>query len=130
MKLTGCVCPSCGQKTDSSPCWRCGYNFPDFQQEGENKKGAKTTENQELRERVKSTVKDLGFDTTDLYTRRARDGVYMSRSGLHRAWANAGQMESKICLYLESAHRYTTAAMNELKAFARELKRQKKEQSR
>ncbi len=87
-----------------------------------------TTENQELRDRVKNAVKDLGFDTVDLYIRRARDGVYMSRSGLHRAWANTGQTETQISLYLERAHAWTTRAMNELKAFARELKRQRKEQ--
>jgi len=87
-----------------------------------------TRENQELSERVKNAIKDLGFDTVDLYTRTARDGVYMSRSGLHRAWANAAQMENKASLYLESAHRWTTRAMKELKAFAQELKRQRKEQ--
>ena len=88
-----------------------------------------TTENQELRDRVKNTVKNLGFDTADLYTRRARNGVYLSRSGLHRAWANTGQMETESMLFLEKAHAWTTKAMNELKAFARELKRQRKEQN-
>ena len=33
MHLTGADCPQCGQKTDQSPCYNCGYEFPDPEDE-------------------------------------------------------------------------------------------------
>lgn len=37
MKRTGVICPRCGNRTDESPCQVCGYEFPDEEENDENK---------------------------------------------------------------------------------------------
>lgn len=55
MKKTGIICPQCKQKTDQSPCWNCGYEFPD----------------EELTDRAYEIIKDIKWERDSLLYQKA-----------------------------------------------------------
>lgn len=80
-----------------------------------------------LPEIVAAELERLGYDEVDHEIREARKSIYMARSGLHLAWGRAVLVDHGARTYLQQAHDSTTEAMRQLRAFARELKKQHKE---